>query len=219
MTVPIVSVVGSSKSGKTTFLERLIPELKERGYRVATIKHAQEIDFEPGKDSSRHLQAGSKMTAVATSNQIALMIPTRQPATIDEVVHLIGNEFDIILCEGFKHTDVPKIEVHFKHNEPLLEGITRLVAIVTDEPLNTKIRQFSSDDIEGITDLLEKGFIQPQANRFDLYINDIPVPLKLFPRQIIGQTIVSMVSSLKGVEVIRSLKILLRRETRKTRES
>ena len=215
MTVPIVSIVGSSSnSGKTTLIERLIPELKKRGYRVATIKSAQEIDFEPGKDSSRHLQAGSELTAVATSKQIVLMTSHRQLITMDKVVSLMGHEFDIILCEGFKHADVPKIEVHFKPNEPLLEGITKIMAIVTNETLNTKMRRFSFDDIEGIADLLEKGFIKPEASRLDLYINDIHVPLKRFPRQLISQTVLGAVSSLKEIGAIRSLKILFRRESK-----
>ena len=63
---PIVSIVGRSKSGKTTLIEKLVAELKERGYRVATIKHAREINFEPGKDSWRHLEAGSQATAVSS---------------------------------------------------------------------------------------------------------------------------------------------------------
>ena len=219
MAVPIVTIVGRSGAGKTTFIERLIPELKRRGYRVATIKHAQEIDLNPKKDSKRHLQAGSEVAAIATSDEIVLTMPTSQPATIEEVARLVGNEFDIIICEGFKHADVPKIEVHFKNNELLLEGLTRRVAIITNEPLDAKIRQFSSDNITGVADLLEKGFIKPQSNSLDLYINDIPVPLTLFPRQIISQTIVSMVSSLKGVDVIKNLKIILRRETKKSGES
>jgi molybdopterin-guanine dinucleotide biosynthesis protein B len=50
---PVVSIVGKSKSGKTTFVEKLVQELKSRNYRVATIKHIPRgINFdEPGKDS------------------------------------------------------------------------------------------------------------------------------------------------------------------------
>ncbi len=67
---PIVSVVGKSKSGKTTLIEKLIQELKSRGYRVATIKHIpQGVSFdEPGKDSWRHLQAGSEAASFSSTH-------------------------------------------------------------------------------------------------------------------------------------------------------
>jgi len=63
---PIVSIIGESKSGKTTLIEKLISELKSRGYRVASIKHSvHKLDFDKaGKDSWRHLQAGSSATAM-----------------------------------------------------------------------------------------------------------------------------------------------------------
>jgi molybdopterin-guanine dinucleotide biosynthesis adapter protein len=73
---PIVSIVGKSKSGKTTLVEKLIQELKSRSYRVATIKHIpQEVGFdETGKDSWREIQAGSEATAVSSSDKIVLLI-------------------------------------------------------------------------------------------------------------------------------------------------
>ncbi|GAH07037.1 unnamed protein product, partial [marine sediment metagenome] len=71
---PIISIVGKSKAGKTTLIERLVGELKSRGYQVATIKHAPEgVTFdEPGKDSWRHIQAGSDVTAICSSNEIVV---------------------------------------------------------------------------------------------------------------------------------------------------
>lgn len=176
MGVPVIAFVGSSNSGKTTLLVRLIPELTKRGYKVATIKHAEEIDFEPGKDSSRHLQAGSALTVVITSEQIVLVKPAGHPVPIDEAVSLIGDGFDIILCEGYKHADVPKIEVHYDNKKPLLEGITGLVAVITDAPIDTNLRQFAFNDIEGIADFLEKNFIQTPANSLGVCANDTSLP-------------------------------------------
>ena len=212
----IVSVIGKSKSGKTTLLEKLIQELKSRGYRVATIKHVpQGVSFnEPGKDSWRHLQAGSEVASFSSSDKIVLIKPVAQNPTLDEIAHLLGEDFDLILTEGFKQENAPKIEVHHKDAGPPLKNIKKLIAIVTDEPLETKARQFSPEDVKGLADLLEKGFIEPQRERISLYINNTPIPLTVFPKQIITNLLLAMVASLKGVGEIESLQIFLRRKPR-----
>ena len=211
---PIVSIIGKSKSGKTTFIERLVQELKSRGYRVATIKHIpQGVSFdEPGKDSWRHLQAGSEAAVVSSPEKIVMIKPVERDSTLDDVAHFLGEGYDIILTEGFKQGSAPKIEIHRKNAGPLLKGVKRLIAIVTDEPLETKARQFSPEDIKGLADLLEKGFIKPQSERISLYVNNIPITLTLFPRQIITNVLLAMVSSLKGVGEIESLQIFLKRK-------
>jgi len=211
---PVISIVGKSKSGKTTLIEKLVQELKSRGYRVATIKHTPRgFNFdEPGKDSWRHIQAGSEATAVSSSDKIALVKPVNHEATIDEVASFIGEDYDIILAEGFKQGGAPKIEVHRKDAGPPLRDVKKLIGIATDEPLETKARQFSSDRIKDIANLLEKGFIKPQAQRISLRINNIPISLTLFPRQIITNVLLAMASCLKGVGEIKSLQIFLKRE-------
>jgi len=211
---PIVSVIGKSKSGKTTLIEKLIKELKSRGYRVATIKHApQGVSFdEPDKDSWRHLQAGSEATIISSPDKIVLIKPVAQEPTLDEIARLLGEDCDIILTEGFKQGNAPKIEVHRKEAGPLLKDIRKLIAIVTDEPLETKARQFSPEDVKGLADLLEKGFIKPQAERISLYINNTPITLTVFPKQIISNVLLAAVSSLKGISEIDSLQISLKRK-------
>lgn len=211
---PIVSIVGKSKSGKTTLIENLIGELKSRGYRVATIKHApQGMSFdESDKDSWRHLKAGSEATAIGSPDKIVLVKPVAPDITLDEIAYLFGEDYDIILTEGFKEGNAPKIEVHRRQVGPPFGSIKKLVAIVTDEPLETKTRQFSPQDIRGLADLIEEGFIKPQRERIALYINDVPISLSAFPRDIITNTLVAMVSSLKGVGVVRSLKVLVKRK-------
>ncbi|MCU0489929.1 MAG: molybdopterin-guanine dinucleotide biosynthesis protein B, partial [Anaerolineales bacterium] len=76
MTAPILSIIGKSNSGKTTLLEKLIPELRQRGYRVATIKHHAHAGFEidqPGKDTWRHAQAGSQVVVITAPDKLALI--------------------------------------------------------------------------------------------------------------------------------------------------
>jgi len=212
---PVVSIVGESKSGKTALIEGLISELKSRGYRVATVKHASRgftLD-KPGKDSWRHIHAGSEATAVGSSDQIVVIKPVKHDPSLDESARLLGDEYDIVLAEGFKQSSAPKIEVHRKEAGRPLSSVKKLIAIATDEPLETKTRQFSLQDIKGLADLLENGFIKPQKERISIYVNDNPIPLSTFPKDVITNTLVGMVSSLKGVGDVRSLKILLKKKT------
>jgi molybdopterin-guanine dinucleotide biosynthesis protein B len=210
---PIVSIVSKSKTGKTTLIEKLVRELKSRGYRVATIKHAPEgTTFdEPNKDSWRHLQAGSEATAISSKDKMVLIKPLTSDTALDEIARLLGEDYDIILAEGFKQGDAPKIEVHRKAAGPPLKDIKKLIAIATDEPLETKTRQFSLGDVKGLADLLEEGFIRPQDDRLSLYVNDVPIPLSSFPREFVTNVLMAMVNSLKGVGKINSLKLFLRK--------
>ncbi|GAI01372.1 unnamed protein product, partial [marine sediment metagenome] len=90
-------------------------------------------------------------------------------------------------------------------------GLNSPLGIVTDELLETKRRQFSPDDIEDIADLLEKGFIKPQAERLSLHVNNMPITLTAFPKQIITNVLLAIASCLKGVREIRNIQIFLRK--------
>ena len=210
---PIVSIVGNSKSGKTTLIEKLVRELKSRGYRVATVKHAPGgTNFDQtDKDSGRHLQAGSEATAVLSPDKVVLIKPITSAATLDEIAQLLGEDYDIILSEGFKQDNAPKIEVHRKESGPLLKDIKKLIAIATNETLETGTRSFSLDDIGSLADLLEEGFIKPQRERVLLYINNLPIVLSSFPKTFIANVLLAMASSLKGVGNIKTLQFLLRK--------
>jgi molybdopterin-guanine dinucleotide biosynthesis protein B len=210
---PIVSIVGKSKSGKTTLIEKLIGELKSRSYRVATVKHTpQNLTFdEPGKDSWRHTQAGSEATVISSADKVVLIKPISGDLGLEQIARLLGEVYDIILTEGFRRGDAPKIEVHRKQVGPPLATVRKLIAIATDEPLETKTRQFSLEDTKGLADLLEKGFIKPQMERVSLYVNNAPITLSSFPKQIISNILLALASSLKGVKKIKSLDIFLRK--------
>jgi molybdopterin-guanine dinucleotide biosynthesis protein B len=159
---PIVSIVGKSSTGKTTFLEKTIKELAGRGYRVATIKHSHHsISFDqPNKDSWRHAQAGAVATMVSSTTEIQIIKPITQELTIEELARHLGEDYDIILSEGFSRGNAPKIEIHRKEAGPLLETATNLIAVATDEPLDTDVRQFDLNDVKGVVDLIEELFIK-----------------------------------------------------------
>ena len=213
---PIVSIIGKTKSGKTTLIEKLIQELKSRGHRVATIKHVpQEVSFDvPGKDSWRHIQVGSEATAISSPDKMVVIKPVAHEPTLDEIAHLLGEDYDIVLTEGFKEGNAPKIEVHRKDAGPPLKNIKKLIAIVTDEPLETKARQFSPEGIKDIANLLEKGFIEPQKERISLYVNNTLILLTTFPKQLIMNVLLAIISCLKGVREVKSLEIFLKKETK-----
>jgi molybdopterin-guanine dinucleotide biosynthesis protein MobB len=158
----IISIVGESKSGKTTLIEALISELKSRGYRVATIKHSvHSLSFDkPGKDSWRHIQAGSAATAIVSPDQVVLIKPVSEGPDLKKIARLFGEDYDIILAEGFKQSQAPKVEVHRKAAGLPLSHINNLIAIATDEPVESSARQFSLNDIKGLADFLERDFLK-----------------------------------------------------------
>ena len=213
MPPPVVAIVGNSKSGKTTFIEKLVKELGSRGYRVATIKRvAPEVELDkPGKDSWRHVAAGSLATVVASQKKLILIRAEEPKDMLGESLGLIGENYDIVLAEGFKYSQAPKIEVHRKESGTLLEGITGRFAIITDETLETEARQFSFDDIKDVAGLLEDGFIKPQADRVNLYADGQAVRLTSFPKEIIKNTVTAMASSLKGGAGAKNIELFIKR--------
>lgn len=163
--IPIISVVGKSEVGKTTFLEKLIAELKRRGYRVATVKHdVHGFDIDrPGKDSWRLAQAGSDSVVIASPQKLALIKHLDRELTLSEIAVLL-DDVDIILTEGYKRGDAPKIEVSRRERgEELLCTAEELVAIVSDQPFGLGVPEFGLDDSVGVADLLEARFLS--ANR------------------------------------------------------
>jgi hypothetical protein len=93
---------------------------------------------------------------------------------------------------------------------PPLSGLKKLVAIVTDEPLETRARQFGPDDAKAISDLIEKGFIKPQKQRTVLYVNTSPITLASFPGEFVTSTVIGLLSALKGVEHPESIDLFIR---------
>ena len=210
---PVISIVGHSNSGKTTLVERLLPELISRGYRVATVKHAQDIDLDrPGTDSWRHVEAGSEAMVLATQGRAVLIKPVQGTPRLDDLVRLIGEECDLIIAEGFKGESAPKIEVQRNKTGPLLADLKGLFAVVSDEAVETKARKFSWSDIRGLVNLIEEGFIKPNPEHLAVYVNGNPITLTSFPREIVRNLMVAMASSLKGAEEPRSIEFRLRRQ-------
>lgn len=163
--IPMISIVGKSNVGKTTLLEKLLPELKRRGYRVATIKHdvhGFSID-QPGKDTWRHAQAGADLVIISSRQKVAVIEKVARERTLDEIAAGVTG-VDLILTEGYKRENKPKIEVHRQErSDTLLCRKEELVAVATDVPLNMGVPEFALDDSAGLADLIEEQFLRPPA--------------------------------------------------------
>ena len=158
---PIVSIVGRSNSGKTTLIEKLIPELKRRGYRIGTIKHthhAPDID-RPGKDTSRHSAAGADTVMLASPGRVA-MIKQTDSEGIDALAGYF-NDVDLLMTEGYKREPKPKIEVvrAAMGTELLCRNDPRLVAVATDAHIAIDVPVFRLDDPGPIADFIEQKFL------------------------------------------------------------
>jgi molybdopterin-guanine dinucleotide biosynthesis protein B len=162
--VPIISLVGKSGVGKTTALERILRELKRRGHRVGTIKHDThgfEID-KPGKDTWRHAQAGSDAVVISGPRKMALIRQLERELGVDEVVPLMG-PVDLVITEGYKRGDKPKIEVaRQERGTDLLCRAEELIAIMSDYAVDMPVPQFALDDAAGVVDLVEKLYLRKE---------------------------------------------------------
>lgn len=152
--IPLISIVGTSKSGKTTFIEKLIPVFKKKGLKVATIKH-HHLDFEidrVGKDTYKHKKAGSSTVILSSPHKIALVKDVEKEVSLRDIVTRYIDDTDIVITEGYKKEDTPKIEIYryAKEISPLCMYDKTILAIVADKHIDTDIPQFSTEDVEGV---------------------------------------------------------------------
>ena len=158
---PVISIVGKSKSGKTTLIEKLIPELKRRGYRIGTIKHAFhqfEVDRKD-KDSYKHRKAGADTVLIASKDKIAVFKNRFRENLSDLEKYFM--DMDIIITEGFKKENRPKIEIvrSARNDQAICANDHQLIALVTDVNLSLNVPTFDLDDIRGIADLIETKYL------------------------------------------------------------
>ena len=156
---PIVSVVARSKTGKTTFIEALLPELKQAGLRVAVVKHHHHTSsFDtPGKDTHRLAEAGADLVLGISPVQVATFSREPGSADLDAVIARHCADFDLVITEGYKRGVHPKIEVHRAERSPeLLCSFGEMLALVTDAEWDTDVPQFDLDDAVGMAAYLTR---------------------------------------------------------------
>ena len=156
---PVISVVGKSGSGKTTLIEKLIPELKKRGYRIGVVKHALHgFSFDTkGKDSWRHKEAGADAVMVASHGQIAMV--KDDPCESIDCLEPYFQGVDIVITEGYKKENKPKIEVirKLRGDSSVCGKNDHLIGIVTDTDIDLSVPKFGFDEIKDLVDLIEKN--------------------------------------------------------------
>jgi molybdopterin-guanine dinucleotide biosynthesis protein B len=170
MAVPILCFVGRSNSGKTTLIERVIPELVRAGYKVATVKHAGhgfDLDTE-GKDSWRHKRAGASSVMVLSKGSMAMFADVPDQLKVEEVRdRFLDHTYDLIIAEGWKNEGYPKIVIIRDQIGEIPVSSEGLLAVVSDKSVDLDIPLFGMDDVVGVATLIMKQFpkSQPRAEQ------------------------------------------------------
>ncbi len=142
MPPPMITVVGRKNSGKTTLVVRLVAELMRRHYRVMTIKHgAHTFNIDPATtDTYRHLhEGGAERVAMAAPERFALVMRWTEELGPVAIAERYMADADVVVCEGFKGSVLPRIEVFRRaaHPTPLYDPASpiadRYVAVITDD--------------------------------------------------------------------------------------
>lgn len=157
---PLLSFVAKSGAGKTTIIEKLIPQLKQRGLRVAVVKHhahTSSVDI-PGKDTWRFGEAGADIVAVSSPAEFAQFQRIARELTLAEIAAKIEN-VDLILTEGFKREPAPKIEIsRAELGTDLIARVDELIAVVSDHPIALAVPRFDLDDAVGLANFICRHF-------------------------------------------------------------
>jgi molybdopterin-guanine dinucleotide biosynthesis protein B len=154
----LIAVVGYSDSGKTGLIQKLIPELKNRGMSVAVIKncpHGFDLDRK-GTDSRRFEQAGSQAVALLSPQRLAVLQQTAEPIDADTVAATYFGAFDIVMVEGGKKDRrIPKIWVR-SLGEEIDRQVDRedVLAVVSEEPPECSKPVFRPEQVRELADFI-----------------------------------------------------------------
>ncbi|GAB3530273.1 bifunctional molybdopterin-guanine dinucleotide biosynthesis adaptor protein MobB/molybdopterin molybdotransferase MoeA [Photobacterium alginatilyticum] len=173
--LPLLGFAAWSGTGKTTLLEAMLPKLVERGIRVAVIKHAHhnfDIDQE-GKDSYRLRKAGASQMLISSRYRRALVTETpEEEATLPYLIsQLDQTQLDLILVEGFKKLDFPKIELHREEiGKPWLHPEdSNIIAVASDIKPSTELPQLDINNLDLLTDFVVSFANQTKNESFSCF--------------------------------------------------
>ena len=218
----IVSVVGSSNSGKTTAVEHIVKGLTEKGYTVASAKRIPEPDFTldtEGKDTYRHAKAGAKTVLSVAPDELGIIrkVNTKK-LSLEQVISEIPEETDVIILEGFKtlvgeDLSIPKV-VGIKTATEMAEALNRyknILAFINHKAAQTIETEFPvidpMKDPQKLVDLVAKTVAvqverkHKREQKITIQIEDEIVPLGDFVQDIVRNSVIAMVSSLKGAKI------------------
>ncbi|TFG60964.1 MAG: molybdopterin-guanine dinucleotide biosynthesis protein B [Deltaproteobacteria bacterium] len=170
MAVKAVAFLGRSGTGKTTLIEKVLPELVNRGYRVGAIKHdAHRFDIDhPGKDSHRLTAAGAVTMVITSSEKLALVKKHAKSPAAEELIDTYFRDIDIVLVEGFQKSGLPKIELFRKEKSaPLIcrgeIDDPMLVAIASDTSLEVDVPLLDLNAPVTIAEFIEENILKNGA--------------------------------------------------------
>ena len=165
MDIPVIGLAGYSGSGKTTFLEKLILELKNRGYRIGVIKHTSHpVEFDrPGKDTWRHARAGADVVALASPDNVAVVRKHKSSPGPEDVLPLVTG-VDLIIVEGFKKGSWPKIEIIRDEvpERPVIPA-EELLAVVGGAAPIEGAPLYGLEDAAAVAELIEQQFLKKSS--------------------------------------------------------
>lgn len=162
--IPTVSFIGKKKSGKTTVVLGVVEVLRKRGYRVAVLKHDThgfEIDV-PGTDSYRFRALGAEVVGISSPDKYVWQVTVDEEPSLGELVRQIREPVDLVITEGFKKQDAPKIEVSRRERSTeLVSSPDELIGITSDQTFpDYPVPQYSLSDFRGLADLIESRILQ-----------------------------------------------------------
>ena len=218
----IVAVVGSSNSGKTTAVEVLINGLSEKGYKIASAKHIPDPEFTidtKGKDTWKHAMAGADTVLSVGQNEIAVIkkVDTTK-FDLKQIVAKVPDEIEIIILEGFKRlvgedSSIPKlVTVNTVYDvRDAIDGYKNILAFIGVAPNNERGIEIPFIDAlkepeklvnlvtQKVEVLVERK--RQREERITIQVNEELLPLGDFVQDILRNTVLAMVSSLKGVKI------------------
>lgn len=166
---PALAIVGWSGSGKTTLTEQLIAIFKSQGMTVCAVKHdAHRFSIDhPGKDSHRFTAAGADRMVICSPEKLAMVERHSEQPPLAEVLDRFGNDADLVLVEGYKTGDLPKIEVHRPSlGHPLMasesDAYPLILAVACDEPTTTKLPTLPLNQPEEVARFISRELGLPE---------------------------------------------------------
>ena len=154
----IVGLIGWKNSGKTFYMKKIIENLRKKGFSVASIKHAHhEFDIDkPNTDSYIHRKAGSTQVIVSSSKRWVKIteLENNKEKKLRDLVNQLSKT-DIVIVEGFKKENHPKIEIIKEDSKSyLFNKISNVVALITDIHVDSNIQQFKKNEIDLIVNFI-----------------------------------------------------------------
>jgi len=176
--IPIINIIAStSNSGKTTLLEKLVPELMAKGLEIAVLKgHSKQIDLDkPGKDTWKYIESGATMAGIVTPHKFMItgQAEDHRQSMIKTTEILQG--VDLVLVEGDKKSDNPKIEIINEMEQTEPTGAENIIAVVTEGNLDNSFRQkngqefpvFHMEEVQGIANFIYSYCFENDGHRED----------------------------------------------------